>query len=380
MRFTVLDISTARASSFESTDAGCFFKKTINAVLLALVLVLAFHNALPAKPFNGSIENIDSVEIAVLIDEKPFSSDFAIYKNASEARIFNSRDITLFSAPGRLETVRASGKTLLINRIFVADYIAGTVFSEAGSYEPEFLSALAVLVRTMVYREIVARSRGAGGRHASDAPYLLCARTHCASFRGAPSGVYFNMIHSAVERTRGEILKYRGEAVEVYFSSGCGGVRHTPSELYGGSVKDADYFSSARELICPCSAIKKRKWKAVFPAAELKRIFGFNVVSLEKTEGTAVIVNSKIRLDFDSFMKAIERSKLGRVKSPDFNIRRDERTGDYILNGTGLGHGIGLCDDGAAALAVSGRNYREILRFYYKGCESGAVFQTYNSN
>jgi len=365
----VLNISTARAVSSEVPGAGRFLKRTMNTVLFALVLVAAFYGAPQAQPFAGGVENIDSAEIAVLIDEKPFSADLAVHKNAAGARIFNSNDITLFSAPGRLETVRSAGKNLLINHITVADYIAGTVFSEAGSYEPEFLSALAVLVRTMVYREILTRSGGASGRHPADAPYILCARTHCASFRGMPSGVYSNRVRLAVGRTRNRILKYRGAAVDVYFSANCGGFRHTPSELYGGGAKDADYFSSSRGPACPCSVLKQRKWEAVLPAAELKRIFGFRVVSLEKTDRAAVVVNNKIRLDFDRFMQMIERSKLGRVKSPGFVIRYDEKNDRYILNGAGVGHGIGLCDDGAAALAASGRNCLEILRFYYKGCD-----------
>ena len=374
MKSKVLNKSTARAFSFGISAAGRFLKILICAACCPLFMLLIFQGALSAKPFAGDIENIDSVEITVLIDEKAFSADFSIDKSASGARIFNSKDITLLKAPGRLETVRAVDGTFLVNRLSVADYIAGVVFSEAAGGRPEFLSALAVLIRTMVYKEIRTRSAGLDGRHACDAPYLLCSRTHCASFRGSPPVFQYNSVRAAVERTRNETLKYRGSPVDVYFSASCGGFRHTPSELYGGS--DEAYFFKIPERTCPCSILNKRKWAAVFPAAGLKRIFGFQVFSLEKTEGSAVIVNNKIRLSFDSFMKAIERSKFGRVKSPDFNIRHDEKTDSYILDGTGVGHGIGLCDDGAEVLAASGMSYREILRFYYNGCSTGSAFQT----
>ncbi|HNY12532.1 MAG TPA: hypothetical protein PKK26_13165, partial [Candidatus Wallbacteria bacterium] len=182
---------------------------------------------------------------------------------------------------------------------------------------------------------------------------------------------------SAVERTRNEILKFRGAAVDVYFSANCGGFRHTPSELYGGDGNDAPYFLNITGRKCPCSLLNKRKWEAVLPAAELKKIFGFRVFSLEKNDAGSVIVNNKTRIGFDAFMKAIERSNLDRVKSPDFNIYHDLKRDRYILEGFGVGHGIGLCDDGAAALAASGENYREILMFYYKGCSTDAVFHSH---
>ena len=45
-------------------------------------------------------------------------------------------------------------------------------------------------------------------------------------------------------------------------------------------------------------------------------------------------------------------------------------TGDsYILHGKGWGHGVGLCQIGAARMALSGKNYKEILEFYYPGTD-----------
>jgi stage II sporulation protein D len=55
------------------------------------------------------------------------------------------------------------------------------------------------------------------------------------------------------------------------------------------------------------------------------------------------------------------------VKSTLFDIRED---GDAILfEGRGAGHGVGLCQWGAKAMAEQGKTYREILEFYYPGAE-----------
>ena len=58
------------------------------------------------------------------------------------------------------------------------------------------------------------------------------------------------------------------------------------------------------------------------------------------------------------------RSELN-LRSTFFSVVPD---GDYvILKGRGYGHGVGLCQEGAMAMAVAGSNYRQIIGFYYSG-------------
>jgi SpoIID/LytB domain protein len=45
----------------------------------------------------------------------------------------------------------------------------------------------------------------------------------------------------------------------------------------------------------------------------------------------------------------------------------DRENGRLVLRGAGWGHGVGLCQIGAAVMADQGRNYREILQHYYRG-------------
>lgn len=45
----------------------------------------------------------------------------------------------------------------------------------------------------------------------------------------------------------------------------------------------------------------------------------------------------------------------------------EEKDGRFILSGKGWGHGVGLCQIGAAVMASEGAGYREILDFYYPG-------------
>ena len=55
------------------------------------------------------------------------------------------------------------------------------------------------------------------------------------------------------------------------------------------------------------------------------------------------------------------------LKSSAFEVTRDGN--DFILEGKGWGHGVGLCQIGAAVMATRGYDYRKILSHYYPGAE-----------
>ena len=51
----------------------------------------------------------------------------------------------------------------------------------------------------------------------------------------------------------------------------------------------------------------------------------------------------------------------------------DKQDGRFVLSGAGWGHGVGLCQIGAAVMAAQGKNYREILAHYYRSADVGVV-------
>ncbi|PYS20401.1 MAG: amidase, partial [Acidobacteria bacterium] len=51
----------------------------------------------------------------------------------------------------------------------------------------------------------------------------------------------------------------------------------------------------------------------------------------------------------------------------------DRESGRFVLRGAGWGHGVGLCQIGAAVMASQGKPYREILAHYYPGAEVGKM-------
>ncbi|MDE6177079.1 MAG: hypothetical protein K2F71_06005, partial [Paramuribaculum sp.] len=56
------------------------------------------------------------------------------------------------------------------------------------------------------------------------------------------------------------------------------------------------------------------------------------------------------------------------LKSSAFDVSRDS-SGNWHFEGRGWGHGVGLCQIGAAMMALHGYDYRQILHHYYPGCK-----------
>ena len=68
------------------------------------------------------------------------------------------------------------------------------------------------------------------------------------------------------------------------------------------------------------------------------------------------------------------------LPSAYFYIKKDE-DGNYVLRGGGFGHGVGMSQNGANALAAAGYDYRAILTHYYNGVVIENLNQMgYNAN
>ena len=58
--------------------------------------------------------------------------------------------------------------------------------------------------------------------------------------------------------------------------------------------------------------------------------------------------------------------------SSKFEVQRSED--GFVIQGRGRGHGVGMCQWGASGLGREGRNYAEILRYYYSGADLVKIY------
>lgn len=226
---------------------------------------------------------------------------------------------------GVLELKAGSGILLPVVQMDLETAVGSVVQAESAPDAPlETLKAQAVATRSYFV--------ASQGRHHN---FDFCDTTHCQFLREPPLPGS-NAFRAAVA-TRGLVLAYQDHAVAAMFTRSCSGRTRTPQEV-GLSSHGYPYFPA----VCDHCLSHPLHW--------LRRVSQDDVSDLrERGEAS--------RLDLDR--------RLGWSAVPSNNfVARIDATG-AVLEGKGEGHGIGLCQAGAKAMAQSGATYQAILDHYY---------------
>lgn len=171
-----------------------------------------------------------------------------------------------------------------------------------------------------------------------------------------------NKIKTAVLETYNEYLEYDGEVVEAMFFS----------TSVGKTENSEEVFSSAKPYLRSVDS----SWDSISPAYEINYSFTLqdfynklnleynDKITLEPIEKTSTGRIKKIKINNVSFDGAKVVSSLN-LKSNYFIIEQDNDTVNITTKG--YGHGVGMSQYGAQAMALKGYNYKEILSHYYQG-------------
>lgn len=258
--------------------------------------------------------------------------------------------------------IRDDGAALrLVNVLPMEDYVASVVAGEYPFPEVEGVKAQAVLARTYA-----AQRRGLHGDH--DVVDSVMDQV----YPGADAETA--LTRRAAAETRGEVLAYGGGLAEVFYSSSNGGHSANNDEVWGRAP--LPYLRARPD---PYDAVSPdRSWTTRVEAsrlhAALGRRFGGRVTGFSVAERTAEGRALRVRMDGaqraevsgQEFRMATIQELGGRlVRSTLFEARREGS--EYVFEGRGFGHGVGLSQYGAHGQAQRGRSYRDILAFYFAG-------------
>ena len=228
--------------------------------------------------------------------------------------------------------------------------------------------------------------------HSDHKFYDLCADDHCQRYQGLTLAIGEN-VRTAIDQTWGKILTYEGKVCDTRFSKCCGGLTEQFSTCW--EDKDMPYLPVKEDPWCNTSdpAVLTQvlndydletpdfyRWEEDHPVEELSAIVrersgidigtltglvplergGSGRIKLLRFEGT--------KASFEAGKELIIRRFLSKshLKSSAFDAEFTA-DGHVLLRGRGWGHGVGLCQIGAANMAAHGHGYEEILAFYYPG-------------
>ena len=330
---------------------------------------------------------------------------------------------------GSLRLLADGGKIWAINDLPVEDYLESVISSEMSAQSSlPLLMAHAVISRSWLMSQIdgntAPNTQASHGDafirwydHTDHTLFDVCADDHCQRYQGITKETSPN-VAEAIRRTRGELLTYGDEICDARFSKCCGGAMEefqycwddTPKPYLKGigdtpeeTIPDLTVEENALQWILSspksfCNTADKRILSQVLNDYDQETTDFYRWRVSYTQEELSKLVEKKLGAGLGTItdMRPLKRGTSGRicelritgtkktiVVGKELEIRRAlseshlyssafvvEKQGDtFTLIGAGWGHGVGLCQIGAAVMGDKGYAYDEILRHYYPGAE-----------
>lgn len=285
-----------------------------------------------------------------------------------------------------------------VNLVGMEDYLLSVISSEMkSSASPELLKAHAVISRSWLLARMRDRQMAANGaeKPKAEVPHRdfdVCADDHCQRYQGLTMAVG-EKVRTVIDETWGQVLRYDGQLCDTRYSKCCGGL----TELFSTCWEDIDYpyLQCVEDPWCDCEddAVLAQvlndydqqtrdfhDWTVRYTPEELSALvrertgtdFG-DIQALEPVERGPSgrikylrIVGSKHTETLGKELRIRRALSPSHLKSSAFSVERDP-AGAFVLRGRGWGHGVGLCQIGAAVMADRGFDYKQILLHYYPG-------------
>lgn len=349
-----------------------------------------------------------------------------IFTKSASKFVYETSDNDFFIRPKEDGIVRYAGKgyrggigfkrypdsvLTVINYISMDEYLYGVLPKEmSGDWPLEALKAQAVAARNYAMVNF--------GKH-NDHGFDICATTDCQVYGGYD--VEKPGSNQAVDETTGKLLKYNGQIVQTYYHSTSGGHTESIENIWSGSLPYIVGTYDPYSIGAP-----NTDWELSYTRSEIESILasnGHNIGTLKDvridevsengrvqklvfvgTNGDAVFIKEKARKLFGyttlkSMWFELGNKPMVTVVSRSAYSREDLSTSDYITSegiesgsgssyvvtdgksvstltfssdnivfkGHGYGHGLGMSQWGAKAMAEEGFTFEEILTHYYSG-------------
>ena len=258
----------------------------------------------------------------------------------------------------------------------------------------------------------------------------VCADDHCQRYQGITKAANKHVVE-AIKQTAGEILTSRGEICDARYSKCCGGaveefqycwenIRKPYLQALPDTMPDTTSLPNltneavARQWILSspnafCNTTDQKVLFQVLNDFDQETTDFYRWIQIYSQAEVKQLLEEKLAMQFGDIIDLIpmERGKSGRIYrlkiigtqrtliiGKELEIRRalskshlyssafvvekvDIKDGvpqQFIIKGAGWGHGVGLCQIGAAMMGVQGYRYDEILLHYYKSAEITKVY------
>lgn len=300
------------------------------------------------------------------------------------------------------------GLLTAVNVLYIEQYLASVNSSEmVPDCNLEFLKAQTVVARCTVF--------ATAGKHHYGDPFDLCADDHCQCFHGA--GAIQEKSLQAAQQTCGKVLMYDGRVCDTRYAKVCAGIGESygnvwdnrqlnylnkffdceKGHFFNESVDNEENFrnfiKSSPDVFCNPDFYQIPKyleyandyfrWKVYYSPEELGKIVAnklgrnlgpiIDIIPLKRGDSGRIVYARLVGELGDVVIgKELEIRKVlsnTHLYSACFYIEREldptRKVNKIWLKGGGWGHGVGICQVGAAVMGEEGYNYNQILDHYY---------------
>ena len=254
---------------------------------------------------------------------------------------------------GSLHLVATFEGILVINVLPLEDYLRGVVAEEMFANWPHnALKAQAIAARSYAFHTLDPH-----------APFDICATFECQQYGGIDAE--HPRSDAAIAATRGIVVTYDGTVARTYYHADSGGYTASSAEVWGEA---ASYLAGTPDT---ATNSPHRRWQhtvnAERVAASLER-YGYSIGTLR---GLRILETSpsgrvsKLEVIADHAVELAGPQLHSLLREWGFKSTRFTMTSALSAVGDGWGHGVGMSQYGAKALAENDYTYQQILAFYY---------------
>ncbi len=266
-----------------------------------------------------------------------------------------------------------------VKTVPLEDHLLGVVSAEMPvSFPLEALKAQAVASRSYILDKLASGGDKIEGHKGA----AVCTdSSHCKAWISKEARLKswpekdaeknWEKITAAVESTAGEYMTYDGEPITAVFYAISSGKTERAVDVWGGDVPYLQNANSIHDKNAPGYSSKKE-----FSFTEVKSLLKekFPEIKLSKnpadwySDETRSTGGAVLSCKFGNIpLKGTEVRTLFSLRSHNYRLSFKDDT--FIFDVVGYGHGVGMSQWGAKFYADDGKNYRDILRIYYKGVE-----------
>ncbi|MBQ7453046.1 MAG: SpoIID/LytB domain-containing protein [Clostridia bacterium] len=243
------------------------------------------------------------------------------------------------------------------------NYVAGVVAGEVyNTWEVEALKAQAIIARTFALKY---------AEENADLYKKQGISTNIEDAQNYDTSTINERVLQAVNETKGIVLTHNGNLINAYFHSNSGGKTSLADVGFGSIDSDLPYIKAVSSPENKNNS-KNYQWTCSFSKGEVLSALNKLGISLSSLSSAKLGVYDESGRYLTLYLGGKEvsavslRTMLGSTKMKSTKLTSIKvENGNLKMSGLGYGHGVGLSQWGAQILATQGKNYKDIINYYF---------------